>query len=310
MTRLTRRRLLLGSVPAPRGRRCPPRDDPAPPSVGRTSAAAAGGAPRRGTPASRGPGGHASFRDGGTVDHGANGFDPHEILRDFDWGTTRRLATGRVLREWELVRRRPGDRGRARRDASPPGPTTGASPGRRCAAARASACGSRFVNGSAPPAHDPLPRHPPGRDGRRARPRRRARSSRAGTTVYEFDALPAGLHLYHCHVRPLAEHIAKGLYGAFIVDPKEGRAGRRRAGDGHERLRHQLRPRERDLRGQHDRLRLHGPPDPGRARRARPRLPRQRPRVRPRQLVPPARQPLRLLPDGHVDARRPSSPTR
>ena len=42
-------------------------------------------------------------------------------------------------------------------------------------------------------------------------------------TVYEFDAQPAGLHLYHCHVRPLAEHIAKGLYGAFIVDPKEGR---------------------------------------------------------------------------------------
>ena len=44
-----------------------------------------------------------------------------------------------------------------------------------------------------------------------------------GRTVYEFDAQPAGLHLYHCHVRPLAEHIAKGLYGAFIVDPKDGR---------------------------------------------------------------------------------------
>ena len=42
-------------------------------------------------------------------------------------------------------------------------------------------------------------------------------------TTYEFDALPAGLHLYHCHVRPLAEHIAKGLYGAFIIDPKEPR---------------------------------------------------------------------------------------
>ena len=42
-------------------------------------------------------------------------------------------------------------------------------------------------------------------------------------TVYEFDAQPAGLHLYHCHVRPLAEHIAKGLYGAFIVDPEDGR---------------------------------------------------------------------------------------
>ena len=44
-----------------------------------------------------------------------------------------------------------------------------------------------------------------------------------GSTVYEFDALPFGLHLYHCHVRPLAEHIGKGLYGTFIIDPKDGR---------------------------------------------------------------------------------------
>ena len=49
-------------------------------------------------------------------------------------------------------------------------------------------------------------------------------SSPARSTVYEFDAEPFGLHLYHCHVAPLAEHIAKGLYGAFIIDPKEGRA--------------------------------------------------------------------------------------
>ena len=82
-----------------------------------------------------------------------------------------------------------------------------------------------------------------------------------GSTVYEFDALPAGLHLYHCHVRPLAEHIAKGLYGAFIIDPADGARGRRRAGDGHERVRHELRPRQRGLRRQHDRLRLHGPAD-------------------------------------------------
>ena len=31
------------------------------------------------------------------------------------------------------------------------------------------------------------------------------------------------MHLYHCHAGPLAEHIARGLYGAFIVDPKQGR---------------------------------------------------------------------------------------
>ena len=43
------------------------------------------------------------------------------------------------------------------------------------------------------------------------------------TFTYEFDAEPFGLHLYHCHVFPLARHIAKGLYGTFIIDPKEGR---------------------------------------------------------------------------------------
>jgi FtsP/CotA-like multicopper oxidase with cupredoxin domain len=44
-----------------------------------------------------------------------------------------------------------------------------------------------------------------------------------GRTVYEFDAKPFGVHLYHCHVRPLAEHIAKGLYGAIVIDPREER---------------------------------------------------------------------------------------
>jgi FtsP/CotA-like multicopper oxidase with cupredoxin domain len=38
--------------------------------------------------------------------------------------------------------------------------------------------------------------------------------------TYEFPARPAGLHLYHCHATPLKKHIHKGLYGAFIVDPK------------------------------------------------------------------------------------------
>ena len=36
----------------------------------------------------------------------------------------------------------------------------------------------------------------------------------------KFPARPAGFHLYHCHATPLKKHIHKGLYGAFIVDPK------------------------------------------------------------------------------------------
>jgi FtsP/CotA-like multicopper oxidase with cupredoxin domain len=44
-----------------------------------------------------------------------------------------------------------------------------------------------------------------------------------GTFVYEFDAEPFGMHLYHCHAAPLKRHIHKGLYGIFIVDPKTAR---------------------------------------------------------------------------------------
>ncbi len=41
--------------------------------------------------------------------------------------------------------------------------------------------------------------------------------------TYEVVAEPFGVHPYHCHTPPLAVHIAKGLYGAFIVDPPEPR---------------------------------------------------------------------------------------
>lgn len=44
-----------------------------------------------------------------------------------------------------------------------------------------------------------------------------------GETVYEIEAGPAGVHPYHCHTAPLAEHIARGLYGMMIVDPPHGR---------------------------------------------------------------------------------------
>ncbi len=44
-----------------------------------------------------------------------------------------------------------------------------------------------------------------------------------GEFIYEFIADPAGLHLYHCHVEPFKQHLHKGLYGVFIVDPKQPR---------------------------------------------------------------------------------------
>ena len=166
-------------------------------------------------------GGHAAFREGSAVDHAANGFDPQEIVRDFDWGTTRRPASGRVVREWELyavdkeIEVAPGVRFAAwTYNQRIPGPTLRAREGERLRIT--------FVNGSQHPHtihfHGIHPAEMDGVPGVGA-----GEIPPGGRTVYEFDALPAGLHLYHCHVRPLAEHIAKGLYGAFIIDPAEAR---------------------------------------------------------------------------------------
>ena len=41
--------------------------------------------------------------------------------------------------------------------------------------------------------------------------------------TYEVVAEPFGLHPYHCHTAPLDEHVSRGLYGAMIVDPVQGR---------------------------------------------------------------------------------------
>ena len=61
--------------------------------------------------------------------------------------------------------------------------------------------------------------HPPAMDGALA-----GQEVQPGETfVYEFDADPFGLHLYHCHTVPLKRHIHKGLYGAFIIDPRGSR---------------------------------------------------------------------------------------
>lgn len=41
--------------------------------------------------------------------------------------------------------------------------------------------------------------------------------------IYEFDAIPYGVHLYHCHIAPVTRHIGKGLYGMFIIDSPKPR---------------------------------------------------------------------------------------
>ncbi len=168
---------------------------------------------------------HSGFGDGPDVDHAANGFDPSQLVRDFDWGRTRRLASGRVQREWELaatdkeIEVAPGVSYPAwTYNGRVPGPTLRCREGERLKI--------RFGNGSShphtvhfhgihPAVMDGMPGIGEGIGGGLIEPGK--------SFTYEFDAEPAGMHLYHCHVSPLAEHIAKGLYGIFIVDPKDGR---------------------------------------------------------------------------------------
>ena len=61
-------------------------------------------------------------------------------------------------------------------------------------------------HGAHRPEHDGWERIPPG-----------------GETTYEIEAGPVGVHPFHCHTTPLAEHVARGLYGMMIVDPPGGR---------------------------------------------------------------------------------------
>ena len=44
-----------------------------------------------------------TFAQGATVDHEANGFNPSDILRDFDLGQTSTMPDGRTLREWSIT---------------------------------------------------------------------------------------------------------------------------------------------------------------------------------------------------------------
>jgi nitrite reductase (NO-forming) len=42
------------------------------------------------------------------------------------------------------------------------------------------------------------------------------------SSVFSFKALNPGLFVYHCATAPVAMHIANGMYGMILVEPKEG----------------------------------------------------------------------------------------
>jgi FtsP/CotA-like multicopper oxidase with cupredoxin domain len=155
----------------------------------------------------------------GTVDHGRNGFNPTEVLTDFDSGIVSKDFSGRIVREYEFVvtvkeiEVAPGVFFEAwTYNGRVPGPTIRATEGDRIRI--------DLVNAT------PHPHtihfhgiHPAGMDGVPGA----GEAAPGETFTYDFVAEPFGTHHYHCHSLPLAQHIHRGLYGAFIVDPKIGR---------------------------------------------------------------------------------------
>ena len=155
----------------------------------------------------------------GSVDHVKNGFTPLELLTGFDGGNVSKDASGRTVREYEFVATQkeievaPGVFFPAwTYNNRVPGPTIRATEGDRIRI--------EFTNTTPHPhtihfhgihraAVDGVPGQGEVRTGE--------------TFVYDFIAEPFGTHLYHCHSLPLEQHIHRGLYGAFIVDPKGGR---------------------------------------------------------------------------------------
>ena len=156
----------------------------------------------------------------GEVDHKANGFNPTGMLTDFDPGNVTTRANGQILHEYNVVAQDkrievvPGIMFPAwAYNGRVPGPTFRVREGDRVRI--------NFTNATAHPHSMHFHGiHPGNMDG--VFDIASGQVPSGGTFTYEFDAEPFGVHLYHCHTSPLAKHIAKGLYGAFIIDPKEG----------------------------------------------------------------------------------------
>ncbi len=144
-----------------------------------------------------------------------NAISPMAALRDFDYGTVKR-ENGRTVREFRIAATNTklqlnsavafnswNYNGRV------PGPTLRATQGDRVRVIFLNQGGhahSMHFHGI----------HRPEMDG--VKPVRHSTAF-----IYEFDAEPYGVHLYHCHIAPVTRHIGKGLHGLFIIDPPGGR---------------------------------------------------------------------------------------
>ena len=184
-----------------------------------TAAATALGRPSRGlTPTTR-PSGAA-----GGSNHRANGFHPTAMLRDFDTGKTRRLASGRVAARMGAGRARQGDRGGARhqvRGLDLQRAHSRAHP----ALPRGRAAADQVRQRLGASAHDPLPRHPPRGDGRRARASERGWSSaRRQDGATSSTPSRSGCTSTTATHRRSPTTSPRACTARFVIDPKRGRA--------------------------------------------------------------------------------------
>lgn len=42
------------------------------------------------------------------------------------------------------------------------------------------------------------------------------------TSIFSFKAINSGLYVYHCATAPVGMHVANGMYGLILVEPKHG----------------------------------------------------------------------------------------
>jgi FtsP/CotA-like multicopper oxidase with cupredoxin domain len=163
--------------------------------------------------------GHDMATTVGEVDHTRNGFNPTDMLTDFDYGRVSTLENGQTLREYDFVavekvfELAPGIEfpgwaynGRI------PGPTIRCTEGDRICI--------NFTNGSSHPhtmhfhgihpfEMDGVPGAGPGN------------IMPGQSFTYEFEAEPFGLHLYHCHTFPWPGTLPKGYTGLSLLTPRQ-----------------------------------------------------------------------------------------
>lgn len=143
--------------------------------------------------------------------------DPMTFLTHFDRGKVSRLPGGQTQREYRLVAF-PKELEVAKGVVFPAWTFGGISPGPTIRCTEGDRVRIVFNNGDKHPHTIHLHGiHPASMDGvfEQIPPN--------GSYVYEFTAEQFGLYLYHCHTLPVTKHIAKGLYGTFLIDPRGGR---------------------------------------------------------------------------------------